>query len=97
LQNALTKGREPIGLPAAGTFLFLEALDPAIVEQATQGAVQGTGAEANASVAHFFGIAEDGVTVTRLLRKTEENQENRFANRGGCHISLNDMSSGDIL
>ncbi len=77
---------------------LLEALDPFIIEEPTNCAVERSGAEADAAVAESFDIFHEGVSVPRLAREAGENQEDRLGERLcacfrriGSNMSHNDM------
>jgi hypothetical protein len=62
-----------------------------------QGSVKRAGTETNRPAAHPRRVLKDGVTVARLVRKAEKDQQDRFGDWRGVHISLGDMSSDDML
>ncbi len=94
-KHAMSGTGEAIGLTATRTVVFAEALDPAIVEQPAECAVQGAGAEADALVADLGYVLHDGVAVPGLVGEAEENEEDGLGKR--FHTASYDMSSDDIL
>jgi hypothetical protein len=94
LQVPAPNSSEPVGLPAARAVLFFKTLDPLFFEQAAQRAVQSSGAQAHAALAHPLRVLEDRIAVAGLFGKAQKDEQDRFAN---LHMSSNDMSSTAIL
>jgi hypothetical protein len=78
--------------------LFVDTLNPVLIEESTKGAVESARAEFDATAADSFNVFENGVTVPGLLRKTQQHQQYRFAQRQCFHnMSSTDMSYNAIL
>jgi hypothetical protein len=86
LQSAAAERGEAIGLASPGGVVFLEALDPAIVEQAAERAVERAGAEHDAAGAYFLDIFEDGISVARVFGQAEQDEQDRFSEGRKAHI-----------
>jgi hypothetical protein len=97
LEISLAERGEAIGLFATRVVFFLEAFNPTFFEQAAESAVESAGAEANAAVAHFGGVLEDGVAVARLIGEAEKDEENGLGDWCGLNKYWRDMSHGDML
>ena len=93
---ASTRG-EPIRPPIARAFIFFDALDPRLVEQAPQSSIKRAGAQLYAPIAHPFHILQDRIAMTWLLREAQQHQQYRFGKRQGFHMAFNDMSYSAIL
>jgi hypothetical protein len=76
LQNTLSIRRQSVGLPASGAFLFIESLDPVIVQKASERSIESACAHRDPSVADSLYIFEDGVPVSRLFREAQKNEQN---------------------
>jgi hypothetical protein len=74
LQCAAAESGEAIGLASASGIVFVEAFDPAVIEQAAECSVESAGAEYDAAVADFLDIFENGIPVARLSGKTDQNE-----------------------
>jgi len=81
LQISASPRRQAISLPAARTVLFFEALDPLFIQQTAQRAIERPGAEPHTSVAHLLNIFKNRVSMPRLLRQTEKNEQDGLGKR----------------
>ena len=67
---------KPVSAPVARTFLFLELLDPTLAQESLKRAIQSSRAEHDPPVAHLLNIFHNGVSMTRLLRQAQQDQQN---------------------
>jgi len=79
---------QAISLPAAGTIFFRDTLDPTLIKQAPQGAIQRPGTEDHSAFAHLPHVTQNGVTVARLLGKAEQDEKDGLGDWEGFHSVL---------
>src|ERR1700685_343230 len=88
-------GGQAICLTIARGLGLAESLNPAILQQSADSAVEGPGAHADAVSRYFLHVLEDRVPVTRLRGQAQENEEDWLGER--LVMSRSDMSHGSIL
>jgi hypothetical protein len=85
LEIAVAPRGKTVSLPAPGNIFFGDPLDPTLIEQAAQRAIECTGAEEHAAMAHLPYITKNGVAVPRFLSEAEEDEKHGFGDRKGIH------------
>jgi hypothetical protein len=72
--------------------IFRESLDPTLVKQAAQGAIERAIAEQYATAAYAFYVFQNGVSMPRLFRQAKQDEQYRFTQRQRLHMASDDMS-----
>lgn len=82
-----------VGLTPTGCVLIFEALNPIVVEQSSQSAVESARAQHDPPVAHMLNVFQNRIPVARLFDKTQKDQEDGLAQwLGFMHMTVKDMS-----
>jgi hypothetical protein len=70
LQVAASATRQTVCLASSRAVFFFNSLNPLVLKQSAQSAIEGARTEHYASVTHLLYVFEDGISVPRLVRKT---------------------------